>query len=228
MGEEIKEVTAKNVAEWKRPTEQQFSLDKVKLIKAGGLDVNYTVSVSLGDQIYNDKYHIESAKDIHPDLKKLFESLNVIVARTFGLTSFLSCVESPDFKASAKQKQDARDFAKKLLDRIEVKGVTFNGQGDNVSVIITSMLGAPGDERGDKTASAINTPKLRYSTEKYGFEQKLEEIAGDIEREVYEYIFNGKKAQQELFTGDNNAQFPNVPDPIEETDEADNPDENEF
>lgn len=201
--------------EWKRPTEDQFSLDKVKLIKGGGLDVHYTVSVALGEEIYNDKYHIESAKEIHPDLRKLFESLDIIVARTFGLTSFLSCVESLDFNANAKQKQDARDFAKKLLERIEIKGITFNGQDDNVSIIITSMLGAPGDDNGDKTASVINTPKLRYSLEKYGFEQELEEIAGNIEREVYEYLFNGKKAQQELFTGTTDAAFPDVPDPIE-------------
>lgn len=212
--------------EWKRPNENQFSLDKVKLIKGGGLDVHYTVSVALGEEIYNDKYHIESAKEIHPDLRKLFESLDIIVARTFGLTSFLSCVESPDFKANAKQKKDARDFAKKLLGRIAIKGITFNGQDDNVSIIITSMLGAPGDDNGDKTASAINTPKLRYSLEKYGFEQELEEIAGNIEREVYEYLFNGKKAQQELFTGTTDAAFPDVPDPIEN--EADEEADEEF
>lgn len=220
---EVKEVTQVQVAEWKRPTEKQFSLDKVKLIKGGGLDVHYTVSIALGEEVYNDKYHIESAKDIHPDLRKLFESLDVIVARTFGLTSFLSCVESPDFKATAKQKQDARDFALKLLDRIEIKGITFNGQDDNVSVIITSMLGAAGDDRGDKIASVINTPKLRYSTEKYGFESELEEIAGSIEREVYEYIFNGKKTQQELFTGETNSEFPQVPDPL--IDDSDEPDD---
>ena len=211
------------------PSEKAFALSKVKLIKGGGLDVHYEVTETVGNESYTNKYHIESAKDIHPDLADCFNRLRPIMGRIFNITSFLSFIEAPDTKANQKQKDAARDFADEMLKAIEVRGVSFSGQDDNVGVVLTGLFTVSSNQK-----TAINSPRLKFNTETFGFEEELEEIAGDIENEVYAFLFKGKKAQLELFGADGNAApgvndasglFPDVDDPATEGDDNDPDDE---
>lgn len=182
------------------PSEKAFALSKVKLIKDGGLDVHYEVTETVGNESYTNKYHVESAKDIHPDLKGLFDRLRPVMGRIFNITSFLSFMEAPDTKANQKQKDAAREFADEMLKSIEVRGVSFSGQDDNVGVVLTGLFTVSNNQK-----TAINSPRLKFNTETFGFEEELEEIVGEIETEVYAFLFKGKKAQLELFGADGNA-----------------------
>jgi hypothetical protein len=179
------------------PTKEKFSLSKVKLLKDGGLDVHYEVTEVVGNESYTNKYHVESAKDIHPDLRDCFDRLRPIMGRIFNITSFLSMVETSDFKATKKQSELSRDFADEMLKNIEVRGVSFSGQDDNVRVVLTGLFTVSNNQK-----TAINSPCLKFNTETFGFEEELEEIAADIENEVYAFLFKGKKAQLELFGAD--------------------------
>lgn len=198
------------------PTEQQFALSKVKLAKNGGLTVHYEVTEVIGEESYTNKFLVESAKDIHPDLKTLFDQLKAIKGRIFHLTTFLSLVEMPDFKATVKQKELARTFAEKILENIEVRGVSFSGQDDNVGIVLTGLMTS-----GNNQKTAINSPRLKFNSETYGFEEELEEISGKIESEVYEFLFKGKKAQLDLFNG-------NAPDDETNDDEVEHEQVEEF
>lgn len=204
------------------PSEKAFALSKVKLIKDGGLDVHYEVAETVGNESYTNKYHVESAKDIHPDLADCFNRLRPIMGRIFNITSFLSFMETPETKATKAQKDAAREYADEMLRNIEVRGVSFSGQDDNVGVVLTGLFTVSNNQK-----TAINSPRLKFNTETFGFEEELEEIAGDIEREVYAFLFKGKKAQLELFGADGNAApgvesepglFPDVDDPANEND----------
>lgn len=179
------------------PSEKAFALSKVKTLKGGGLDVHYEVTETIGDESYTNKYHVESAKDIHPDLRDCFNRLRPIMGRIFNITSFLSIVETPDFKATQKQNELSRDFADEMLKNIKVRGVSFSGQNDNVGVVLTGSFAVL-----DNQKTAINSPRLNFNTKVFGFEKELEEIAADIETEVYAFLFKGKKAQLELFGAD--------------------------
>ncbi len=179
------------------PSEKNFSLSKVKLVKEGGLDVHYEVVETIGNESYTNKYHIESGKDIHPDLRNLFKRLRPIMGRIFSVTSFLSMVETPDFKATKEQKEKAITFADEALDNIEVRGVSFSGSGDNVAVILTGLFTI---SNGLKTC--INSPRIKFDMFSLGYEEELEEICEEIEAEVYAFLFKGKKAQLELFGND--------------------------
>lgn len=179
------------------PTKEKFSLSKVKLLKDGGLDIHYEVTEVVGNESYTNKYHVESAKDIHPDLRDCFDCLRPIMGRVFNITSFLSMVETSDFKATKKQSELSRDFADEMLKNIEVRGVSFSGQDDNVGVVLTGLFTVSNNQK-----TAINSPRLKFNTETFGFEEELEEIAADIENEVYAFLFKGKKAQLELFGAD--------------------------
>lgn len=211
------------------PSEKAFALSKVKTLKDGGLDVHYEVTETIGNERYTNKYHVGSAKDIHPDLRDCFNRLRPIMGRVFNITSFLSMVETSDFKATEKQSELSRDFADEMLKNIEVRGVSFSGQDDNVGVVLAGLFTVSNNQK-----TAINSPRLKFNTETFGFEEELEEIAADIENEVYAFLFKGKKAQLELFGADGEPApglvaepekegglFPEVGDPANEDDPED-------
>ena len=176
------------------PSEGNFTLNKVKLVKNGGLDVHFEVVEVFGDETYTNKYHIESAKDIHPDLAKQFKLLRPIMGRIFNLTSYLSMVECKDFNASKAQVDYARDFASKVLENIEVRGVSLSGKDDNIGVVLTGQYMV-----SNNMQTCINSPKIKIDGDHFGFEQDLYDILSMIESEVYAFLFKGKKAQLELF-----------------------------
>lgn len=71
---------------------------------------------------------------------------------------------------------------------------------------------------------------MKYAVETFGFEEELENIVCDIENEVYEFLFDGKRAQMDLFGADGelnplvygndadneNDMFPEVEDPADD------------
>lgn len=210
------------------PSEKNFVLSKVKIVKDGGLDVHFEVAETVNNESYVNKYHVESAKDIHPDLRACFVELRPIVGRIFNLTSFLSMIEADDFGANDKQDETARNYADELLKKIEVLGIRLSGQDDNVGVVVTALL----EVSMNAQKSAINTPRIKFANVNYGFEEELEDIVSRIENEVYLFLFKGKKAQLELFGADGTAapeikkdeqtdMFPDVDDPANETDTED-------
>lgn len=211
------------------PTKEKFSLSKVKLLKDGGIDVHYEVTEVVENESYTNKYHVLSAKDIHPDLRNCFDRLRPIMGRIFNITSFLSLMDTPDMKANQKQKDAARNFADEMLKNIEVRGVSLSGQDDNVGVVLTGLFTVSTNQK-----TAINSPRLKFNIETFGFEEELENIVCDIENEVYAFLFKGKKAQLELFGADGepntlvyandadneneNDMFPEMADPADDTD----------
>ena len=199
------------------PTKEKFSLSKVKLLKDGGLDVHFEVTEVVGNESYTNKYHVLSAKDIHPDLRKLFKDLCPIMGRVFNITSFKSMIATPDFKATKKQIEIADSFANECLGNIEVRGVSLSGQDDNVGVVLTGLFTVSSNQK-----TAINTPRMKYAVETFGFEEELENIVCDIENEVYEFLFDGKRAQMDLFGADGD------PNPLVFGNDAESENENDM
>lgn len=178
----------------KVPSENAFKLSKVKVISGGGLDVHFEVEEVIGAEVYNENYHLASSKEIHPDLQKLFDSLKPIMARVYHLSFFRSLLATPDFKATKQQKELAENAFKEVVDKLKVTGLALSGKDDNVGVILTGTFTADTNQK-----MAINSHRMKFSEEKYGFEEELEAIVGDIETEVYAFLFKNKRQQLELF-----------------------------
>lgn len=176
------------------PNEEKFSISKIKLKSDGILDLSYEITEVIGQESYTNKYHLESAKDVHPDLRNLFKSLNPIVARILQLNAFQSVVSTPDFKATAKQKEAADAYADEVVGNVNLIGLSYSGTGDNVKVVLTAMYTVANNQK-----IVINTPAIRITGESWGFEEELTGVASAIESEAYEFLFKGKKAQLELF-----------------------------
>lgn len=158
------------------------------------MDVHFEVQETIGEEVYTEKYHIESAKDIHPDLRACFKELRPIMARIFNLTSFLTMIEADVYKSTHEQEESAREFAKQLLEKIEVRGVSLSGKDDNVGCVITGLFNVINNQK-----TCINSPRMKFANVVYGFEEELEEIISRMESEVYLFLFKGKKAELELF-----------------------------
>lgn len=176
------------------PTEKDFNLSKVKLLPKGGIQAEYQITqVVNGENSVIDRNET-CTRDIHPDLRGLFEDLRNIVGRVFNITSFLTFLESDEINLPESKRAAARLFADELLQKIDVRGVSWSGNGDNAGVVITAVFETP---NGLKTC--INTPRIKMATISFGFEEELEQIADSIKTEVYAYLFKGKQAQLSLF-----------------------------
>lgn len=189
--------------------EKNFNLSKVKLNPNGGLQADYQIIETVGGEPSITDYHANVTRDIHPDLKGLFEDLRPIVARVFNITSFLTLIESGEMKATKQQKENARAFGEELINKIDVRGVSWSGTADNVGIVITSVFET---QNGLKTC--INTHRIKLGQISFGFEEELEQIVELIKKEVYEFLFNGKQAQLSLFgdTPDNGVGGDDMPE----------------
>lgn len=176
------------------PSENAFLLSKVKVISGGGLDVHFETEEVCGAEVYRETYHLSSSKEIHPDLKKLFDQLKPIMARVYHLSFFRSLMETPDFKATKNQQELAEEAFKEVMVKLNVTGISLSGKDDNVGVVLTGTFTADSNQK-----MAINSHRMRFSDERYGFEEEMERIIGEIESEVYQFLFKGKKCQMELF-----------------------------
>lgn len=200
----------------KTPSENAFFLSKVKLISGGGLDVHFEVEEVCGAEVYRENYHLASSKGIHPDLQKLFDSLKPIMARVYHLSFFRSLLETPEFKATKNQKEIAEKAFKEVLEKIKVTGFSMSGKDDNVGIVLTGTFTADSNQK-----MAINSHRMKFSDECYGFEEEMESIVGDIEREVYAFLFKNKRAQLEIFD-----EF-GEPAGVQEFNGEENPEDNE-
>jgi len=183
-------------------TEKAFSLAKVKKLKGGGLDVHYEVAENNGSETYNNKYHVENVREVHPDMTKLFDDLKPIVAQVFGMLDFKSTANELTIKGRAEQSGTRSSMIKEhfdaleaeILSRIDVTGIVLSGADNNVGAIIKATYKTP-----NNMVAALNTPRLKFDMTYFGFEGDLEKTAHLIEVEVFEYLFKGKQAQLELF-----------------------------
>lgn len=180
-----------------KPSEKNFNLSKVKLLPNGGLQANYQVTENVGGELSVTDYQANVTRDIHPDMRKLFEDLRIIVGRVFNITSFLTMLESDEMKLPESKLFKARAFADELISKIDVRGLSWSGTDDNAGVVVTAVFETP---NGLKTC--INTPRIKLATISFGFEEELEQIANSIKSEVYQFLFDGKQAQLSLFGGD--------------------------
>lgn len=178
----------------KKPIEANFKLSKFKVGKGGGLETHFEVNESIGEAVFTEKHHLSSAKDVHPDLQNELNKLRSIVARVFGLTSFLSVVDTPEFKSTKNQDKIARDFEDEVLGKVDVRGISLSGEKENIGVVITAVLTVMKTQK-----TAINTPRIQFAKINFGFEEELEQILTTIEKEVYKFLFEDKRAQLSLF-----------------------------
>ncbi|WP_303841553.1 hypothetical protein [Selenomonas ruminantium] len=177
-------------------SESKFSLRKVKLLPAGGLEVEYnrieTRDATAAVTDYKAKF--EDA-EVHPDLTDAIRELAPLVAKTIGLTAFLPVAADLNLTQEAREKFS--ELADEQRRRIDVRGIALSGDDEDEGVVITSVL-----ETKNGLKTCINTPRIKYHQESYGFEDRLDYLVQKIREEVRAFIVEGKTAAPSLFGGE--------------------------
>lgn len=181
------------------PSESSFKLSKVQLQGNGSVKVNYEICESVGDVEYTNKYKIESTKDIHPDMKHLFDCLVDVLADTCNVYKLVDTVCLPKFEATNEQKAIAWEELEATIEGITVKSVTLSGKDDNAGCIISGEM-----EVKHGLRATVISPRLKYNEEIFGSEHELGTVLTELQKEIYAYLFQGKHAELEVF-GDNGA-----------------------
>jgi len=155
------------------------------------------VTVSYSDNEYTDIEVTERRlKTPHPDLKNCFQMLNTFIARSTHLDALdvvRGFIEGTPDKAKAKVfLAQMQEHQTQILDSIDVRGISVKGENDKIGVVISGVLSVKGQ------STAINTPRIALSRSIFGFEQGLAESIDELSAEVYEYLFAGKEAQQQI------------------------------
>lgn len=177
-----------------KPKKDSFKVSKVKLITNGGLDCHFETETSESSEIFHDKYHAESSKDIHPDLRQKFKELRPILARIYHLTFFSELMGLDEFSATEEQESIAMKLENEILEKINVKGIAISGKDANKGIVITGTFKADSNQ-----VMAINSHRMKFTDTRYGFEEEMKRIVDGIVDETYQFLFEGKRAQLSMF-----------------------------
>jgi len=137
------------------------------------------------------KHTIEADYMPHPDLMRLKEELREYLLKAYHLRGGYDLAIQ---YLKGAQKKIAQDAVLDIYNKVEVTKISIGGDDQLRGVVISGKI-----ESNNKAKCAMNTPRIVFSSDKLGYESDVEEQVELIEREVYKYIFEGKKAQQDLF-----------------------------
>lgn len=179
-----------------KPKKDEFRLSKVKRIKNGGLEVEWTIQTTDNDEINTDNDKRESTREPHNDLVVQLKALKPIFAKVINFDWWKEATNKPEFhEHRALMDMLTRSYEDVLLS-LDVTGVSLSGTGDNRGAIITGKMTSL-----TKQKMAVNTHRIIMSGSAYGFEEELTAIIEELTSEVYKYLFEGKKGAADLFTG---------------------------
>ena len=199
----------------------QFKLRKVKLIKNGGLEVDYTTSETSGNTpegaaVYEIGHVEKSTKLPHPDLTEKLLLMKPMVARVFSFSFFRQLIQHPDFAATSEQSRIAERMYQEIIGKISITGISISGEDANEGCIITATFLT--DVNNNKTA--INIPRVKFNSLTFGWEEELQELCQSISQETFEFLFENKIAEPELMFNDDEVIEDDAPDLFAEAEEA--------
>lgn len=171
-----------------------FSMKKIKLLKGGGIESVTIIELSIDGAFMEVERSQKTPIVPAPSLEGAVRSLKEKLLISCGYMDMKTLINSPEFKATKAQKDAAQKMIDIRMEKTNVTGVHVSGQDQNAGVIITGKIQA---ENGSNIA--INSPRIRFSSSVFGFEEDLQGEVTSMEGELYEYLHEGKKAQLEVF-----------------------------
>lgn len=178
----------------KNPKKSNYKLNKIKLVNGGGVVVKFTVQDVIGQDTYTDTDEKTSTKQPHPDLTARIKKLGRMVAQVLCFTNVIDIVNKKEFKADPLQKEYMAKYADLMTDKIRVTGFSIHGEDAKRAIIINTSFAVDNNQR-----TSINTPKILLSGDTRGFEEDLEILLDEISSEAFEFIYENKIENPEMF-----------------------------
>ncbi len=164
---------------------QHFGLKKVKTTK-DGLAVSYS---ELGGSV--NEIVIVAHGEPHPHLTKALEDLAQNYALSTGLLSGWDFARE-NLRDKPEILKEAIIGNDREIGRCKVVGVAYLGDGDTAGAKILGSL------KCDNNWVKLDTPKIPFANDKLGYEKTVERQVEFLRAEVYNYIFNNKRAQEDI------------------------------
>jgi hypothetical protein len=183
--------------------EDNVNLHKIKTLNGGGIEATYKDLVREGNTEHINEHSIKSPVDPSPDLTDQLDELKTIVARCYGINGIDYLRTSPNLDGVETEAfQEVASLIDKMvlenMKKITVTGVSITGEkregADNRAIVITAKM-----HQANGGQIAMNSPRIKLNQERFGFEDQLTTIIEKLEEEVKQYLFEGKKAQLDLF-----------------------------
>ncbi len=182
---------------------EDFELKKIKIDSGGKVSVSYKKVVRDGDVVYADDVEMTSPRIAHPDLENAINGLRNLLADANELRVHRKEIKiMPKIKKALDHPEVQRYF--ELLDdevygSVHVSGVSIQGTIEEGSCVIT------GKRDILHTGGALNSPKISFNGDSFGFEDTLKNRVQVIIKEAFEYVFKNKSTTPELFGEDEEA-----------------------
>lgn len=173
-----------------------FTLKKVK-ISDTGIEADFEEKRVVDDQAQIVTHSVGAKYIPHPDIIKKRNGLREYLTKAYHLEEGY---EMAIKYLKGDQKSKAEEKMMDLYDKVEVTGISIGGDEQLRGVVISGKILS-----NNKSKCAMNTPRIVFSSDKLGYESDVEEKINDLEKEVFAYLFEGKKAQKELFNNDDSS-----------------------
>lgn len=173
---------------------KDFELKKVKALNDGGIEVKFEKAIKEGDSMHYVDATEKCTMEIHPDLSNVLSSFKPALAHVFMLTTFRHVGLAEDFSANENQKDLIEKSYKEILSNIRVSSITISGQDENRGCVVSGVLTSESNQK-----MSMSTHFIKFSHNTYGFEEDLEEFTETLNKEVFSYLYSGKRAQGDLF-----------------------------
>ena len=167
---------------------ENFRLKRIKLLNGLGLEVTYCEKLIAGDATHWIEKTIKSTIQRHPDIDKVADRLRIHVIRVFGMLAIGMYKPEEDFN------KDEKKLLKAILGEIEITSITLAGDSETTGALISAKKKVIGSQ-----VIALNTPNIAYENNHYDQSWDLKETIDELRSEVFEYVFNRKSAQLDMF-----------------------------
>jgi hypothetical protein len=181
-------------------TRDNFSLKDLKLMKGGGIESTTIIEMNIDGAFMEIKRKQETPVVPHFDLENLVKGLKETLLISCRFMGINAVIKKPEFNLMKNQGEAIRQMQDILLEKTIVTAVHVSGQDQNEGVIISGKIQA---ENGSNIA--INSPRLRFTSAVYGFEEQLQIDVACLEGQLYQYLHEDKKAQLEVFSDEEQA-----------------------
>jgi hypothetical protein len=147
----------------KQPKLGEFSLKRVKKIKGGGLEVQWTTTEDTGSIIFLDDHSVkrthEPTVDLHLKINEFKEALCKV------------------WKYESDEEKET----------VAVNGISISGKDGKMGVVISGVMRTATEKN-----IAMNTDRIVLKNNFYGFEEDMVTTIEQLTEEVYEYLYMNK------------------------------------
>lgn len=169
-----------------------FELKRVKFIP-NGLEVDYNDCMNVDGETVKTFHKVKNPEYPHPDLPNEARKLRGYIVRLMGLMNFANITYLSDLSKQDKElDKQFKDFFEIQATRIMIREIVRDEEKNTV-IIKYEFTGT------DLSLFKMQTPKINLDGEILKFEIDINTDLEGMKREIFDYLFKGKRAQLSMF-----------------------------